>query len=63
MLGGKSAVALLSDDEQCEPDITDSDRGDFRCWRAIDSSSSIMLALEILQSYIKPVYTSPCWID
>ena len=39
MLGGKSAVAVLFSDKQCEPDINDSDRCDFRCWRAGDSSS------------------------
>ena len=39
MLGGKSSGAVLSNDEQCEPDTTDSERADFRCWRAVDSSS------------------------
>ena len=38
MLGEISAVAVLSNDEQCEPDTTDNERGDFRCWLAVDSS-------------------------
>ena len=42
MPGGKWEVAVLSNDELCEPDITDSDRIDFRCRRVVDSSSFIL---------------------
>ena len=40
MPGGKSAVAVFSNDEQCEPDITDNDLGNFR-WRCAVNSSSL----------------------
>ena len=47
MLGGKSAVAVLCNDEPCEPDISDNDQGKFRCPSAVDASSLIYLYIQV----------------
>ena len=48
MFGGKPAVAILFNDEQCEPDIIDSGRHELRCQRAIDSSNCVIMSVLIM---------------